>query len=260
MVLTTAPRKVLTVVVSLWLALAVLSALGQVYKYVLDGNDTVSRSAFNAEASIAAMFHSLLLLTCAVLLALIAADRRAAGSRYRFHWAVLAAAFLFLALDESTEIHELTVIPLRNALDAGGIFYFAWVIPAAAAVAVMGLAYLRFLAVLPRPTSVVFVLAAAFYLAGALGVELVGGYVADARGQDNLAFALITQVEEALESVGLIAFLYALLSYVTSHVGTVSVRLERSSRAATAGESRVSASRKARPTATRARSLTRSNA
>ncbi|MCZ0904903.1 hypothetical protein ON021_33910, partial [Microcoleus sp. HI-ES] len=108
----------------------------------------------------------------------------------------------------------------------GGIFYFVWVIPGAIFVAVTALAYLKFLRHLPRKTRDFFLLAGSIYVGGALGMEMVGGYYADAVGQRNLIYGLMVCVEEILEMVGVIVFIYALLSYIGSHLETIDLRLK----------------------------------
>ncbi|MEG3929320.1 hypothetical protein [Microcoleus sp. D3_18a_C4] len=57
-------------------------------------------------------------------------------------------------------------------------------------------------------------------------MEMVTGYYADAVGQRNLIYGLMASVEEILEMVGAIVFIYALLSYIGSHLETIDLRLK----------------------------------
>ncbi len=57
-------------------------------------------------------------------------------------------------------------------------------------------------------------------------MEMVGGYYADAVTQRNLIYGLMVCVEEILEMVGVIVFIYALLSYIGSHLETIDLRLK----------------------------------
>jgi len=61
---------------------------------------------------------------------------------------------------------------------------------------------------------------------GALGMEMVGGYYADAVTQRNLTYGLMVCVEEILEMVGVIVFIYALVSYIGSHVENIDLRVK----------------------------------
>ena len=76
------------------------------------------------------------------------------------------------SLDEFISIHEWA----SQWFDLGGVLYFSWVIPAAVLVALLGLAYLPFLAHMQPQVRKRFLLAATVYVGGALGMELPLGY------------------------------------------------------------------------------------
>ena len=82
------------------------------------------------EGNIPAYFSSLLHLSSALLISLIAFDARHKGSADRVKWAGMAAIFLFLSMDEASSMHELLTYPVRELLGTSGILYFAWVVPA----------------------------------------------------------------------------------------------------------------------------------
>ncbi len=161
------------------------------------------------EQNVPTWYTSCLLFACSLTLAAIAVGARRAGKFVR-HWWGLAAAFLYISLDEVVEIHEAA----SSWLDLGGVLYFSWVIPAAVVVAAFGLAYLRFLAHLPRGTRSRFLLAASLYVTGALALELPLGYWTEQAGSDNLVYALIDFVEESLEMLGVNLFLVSLVDYL----------------------------------------------
>ena len=92
------------------------------------------------------------------------------GNKSAFYWGSLALLFLFLSVDESAGMHELFIIPLRNLLNATGIFYFAWVIPALGFLIFCFGFYWRFLFSLPRIISSRIVLAAFIFI----GVTIIG--------------------------------------------------------------------------------------
>jgi hypothetical protein len=187
------------------------------------------------EGNLPAWYHSTLLLACAAVLAGIGAARpraarpRAARPRAapdRWAWRGLAAVFLCLALDEAISLHE------RAALFLGQVAFkntpledVAWVFPAAALCAVLGVALLPFLAHLPGRTRWAFGLAGALYLGGAVGIEVVGGWWSFFRGYDSPGFGLLVTAEETLEAAGLLAFLHALLGYVAAAWGPVLVTI-----------------------------------
>lgn len=168
----------------------------------------------NFEANIPTYYQSFALMVCAVLLVIISKFHHAGNEPYRL-WGGLAVIFLFLSIDEFTMIHEKFVLPFREIFNTSGFLYFAWVIPYAVLVGVVGLVYLKFLLRLPRRTRLLFVVAGLLYVSGALGFELLDGYFVSA-GVDNIKFALTNSIEEFLEMFGVIVFLYALQDYFGS--------------------------------------------
>ncbi|WP_437309211.1 hypothetical protein [Sorangium sp. So ce388] len=168
------------------------------------------------EQNVPTWYTSSLLLACSLLLAVIAIGAGRAGAFAR-HWWGLAAAFLYISLDEVVELHEAA----SSWLDLSGALYFSWVIPAAVVVAVFALAYLRFLSHLPRDTRNRFILSGCIYVAGALVLELPLGYWTEQAGSDNLVYALIDFVEESLEMLGVNLFLLSLVDYLCAQGWTI---------------------------------------
>ncbi|RYY66405.1 MAG: multidrug transporter [Chitinophagaceae bacterium] len=163
-----------------------------------------------------------LLLADAVLLFVIAA--RAIRERLveSLGWLTLSIGFVFMAMDEAWTIHEDLIGPIRQRLGAGhlGLLYNAWILPGIAVTGLIGLAYLRFLKALPRPTRIGFVLSAVIYLSGALGVEAIDGSYFEVHG-NNFTYKVLTMVEEGLEMSGLILFCRYLLQYIRSQYDSI---------------------------------------
>lgn len=170
------------------------------------------------ERNIPALFSTALLLVASLLLLAIMLHERNHGARDVARWAILAAGFLLMAIDESLSFHERLIEPTRQLLGPGklGIFYFAWVIPGLALVLVLGVFFLPFLLRLPAATRFTFILAAALYLGGAIGMELVDGRYRELHGTE-IVYHLLVAVEEGLEMAGAILFIYGLLKYRANH-------------------------------------------
>ena len=179
------------------------------------------------EGNIPSTYSSFALLFCCILLAIIAIIKHKQGDRYAFQWKCLSLIFLYLSVDEAASIHELAIDPLRQALNLGGIFYFAWVIPGAILVGIFVLAYLKFLMSLPAKTRNLFIIAGLTFVGGALGIELVGGAYADAYEQTKLAYSIITTIEEGLEMLGILVFIYALLDYIETFIKSVLIQMDK---------------------------------
>lgn len=221
--------KVLTLVV-VFLTLA--SIAGQFFKYFL-GHDHVLGLVplfdLNQEQNIPTWYSSSTLFFCGILLALIAYSKTMQSASYFLHWSVLSIIFFYLSLDEAISIHERTSEPLRSALNVSGFLYYAWVIPGAALVLIFVLAYVKFLIDLPRKTRLQFLVAGTLFVGGALVTEAVSARHADLYGTEDMTYEMITTGEEFLEMIGVVVFIYALLSYLRTYVRDAQVHIgERS--------------------------------
>jgi hypothetical protein len=208
--------------------LVIGSIAGQASKFFL-GRDhlfgLVRLLDVNQEAAIPAWFSSAALLGCGVVLAVIASVKRGRGARDTLHWVSLAVLFVYLSVDEAAGIHELWGEPLRGYLPREGYLYFTWVLPAVFVVGAVALVYLRFVWNLPATTRFQFVVAAALFVGGALGVETLSGKWVSEFGR-TFGFSLLNTVEEALELCGIAVFLFALLQYVANHCGPIRLVVE----------------------------------
>lgn len=178
------------------------------------------------ENSVPTWYSSLALLLCSALLALLARESSRVGDRFTKHWAILAVIFAGLSMDEVASLHE-SLSNLGPLLRVGeGLLYYAWVIPGGLFVLVVALAYLGFLAALPMRTRMLFIAAAGLFVSGALGAEMISARQADLYGKDEILYPAIKAVEELLEMLGVLVFLYALLSHAASYVGAFRVAFE----------------------------------
>ena len=187
---------------------------------------------FDGEANAPAWFSSLLLLLGSVLLTVVAHERRAIGDRFFAHWVVLALIFLFLALDEATAVHEKLIDPMRDALGTGGVLLHAWVIPYALGLTLLLVVYLPFLRALPVRTLRLVLAAGAVYLAGAVGLEMVGGYLWDRMPIRGVPIIAVMAIEETLEMGGTALFVYGILDHLAREHPVVTVRISGRSRTA----------------------------
>ena len=185
--------------------------------------------ALDVEHSAAAYYSALLLLACAAMLFAISRLVRRDGGSDVPRWTLLAVVFTVMSVDEAVSFHEVLITPLRETFGLSGMFYFAWVIPGAILVALLGLYYLPFLFRLPRRSALLFVLAGIIYVGGALGMELVAGFLAEAYGSLTATpYLAVAVIEEGMEIAGLTIFFLALTSFVYRAWRTVDLRIEAS--------------------------------
>jgi hypothetical protein len=144
----------------------------------------------------------------------IALKKSAKNDRYRFHWWLLTILFFFIAADEFMATHEMISEIVRDKYHVSGLLYYAWVLPFSLFVLAVFLFYggslFRYL---PAQTRNLLILAGFVYIGGALGMEIIGGYLYVQEGAENMTNALLTAVEEGMEMTGISIFIYALLLY-----------------------------------------------
>lgn len=204
---------------NLIIGMLVLSVIGtgiQIGKYVFNYRaDWIGMFNLDREMNFPTWYSALMLAFCALLLGAIAQGKKTQHDRFYRHWHILSNIFWFMAIDEVLTIHELLIIPdIAEALNLPWFLHSMWVIPGLIAVVIFAKQYWKFTINLPNQSRNHFVLAAIIYIGGALGMEMVGSYFAELEGQQHLTYALIAVLEEVMEMLGIIAFIYGLLFYI----------------------------------------------
>ena len=220
------PRIVLAVFVPAILLLNVANAIA-VFLYHHrhhHGGRFFQEFSLDREANVPSWFSSALLLTAAAVVALVALDALARKSRWGRHWAGLSVVYVVLSMDETSEIHERIGSWLRAHLKLHGPLHYAGVVPMLAFAVFVGVTYVRFLRALPRDTLLGILVAAAFYIEGAAGVEAASGWWAQGHGSKSTALLLVSTVEENLEMFGTLLFILVVLAYFARTGRSVALR------------------------------------
>ena len=178
------------------------------------------------EFSFPTWYSIILLALASALLGLISWAARRDGDRLWIHWSILAVIFAAMSIDEQILGHESVGQVVGEALDTGGLINYAWVLPGTLVAGLLGLAFIPFLRAQRPPLRAAMILAAGFYLGGALGVEAVSGVVAEREGVASLLYASITSVEETFELLGVSIFLLALLDEAGRRIPAFSISFE----------------------------------
>lgn len=179
----------------------------------------------DAEKSVPTWYAALGLAASCALLALSAAQARTSGRGFVAHWATLAAVFGLLSSDEIVGFHEAMGKALQRHVDFHGYLRYAWVLPAFPALAVLALSYRRFLSALLPRTRASFLLSGALFVAGAVGLEMVGGKLDETLSRDSTLYVLCYHVEELLELTGIALFNAALLEHLAGVLGPEGLRV-----------------------------------
>lgn len=214
------PRKI-----ALFLGIVSLYLAGQslINEYLLEnvlGSETgdlalslLDLFSVNAEETIPTWYATLLLFVAAVLLAFIALVKSRNKEPYARHWLGLTAIFLYLSMDEGAVIHEIFSDALQARFDTSGYLTFAWLLLFVPLALIIALLYLRFLLHLPAPTRNLFIISGLLYLGGAVIVEAISANQYDIGGGVTFPYLAIATVEELMEMLGVVVFIFGLLSY-----------------------------------------------
>lgn len=195
-------------------------ALSLIYLFLLFFNTDFNASTqsgvtalfnLNAEVSIPTWYsQSNLLISAGALLVIGLASKS-----YRRYWFGLAGIFTYVSVDEGAAIHELTVSPIKRLFGIeSGLFYFSWVILFGFIFILLCLVYLKYYLALPQRTKFLFFLAAAIFLAGAVGLEMIGGAIAAESGEFGTTYGIVVAGEEFMEMLGVTVFIYSLLDFM----------------------------------------------
>jgi hypothetical protein len=239
--------KRITLTLGLTVVLINLAAQGARYLRYIWGDEGIPRYLLifdsGQEQSIPNWYSSFQLLLASILLATIAVAKKERGDRYTHYWSVLSIILLLMSIDEIADTHLLIggafgslLRPLLTFMgfDPSSLYYF-WVVPLGLLVLIGLLAYLRFLASLPKNTALLLVTAGIIYVIGALGMEALSGQQILPYGREDwqnvtgipkIIEGIMSSIEEFLEMLGILVLIYALLSYIRSYVkeATVQVR------------------------------------
>lgn len=174
---------------------------------------------FDEEKNFPALYSSFVLMACALVLWWIGQRHRIAGESCRYWWG-LCAVFVFLSADEVIGFHEHIDQVKGTVLERQRVS--GWILPYLAALALLGVGYLKFLLRLPARHRNWFVGAGALFVLGTVGCELLGPAM-QRRGRGF--YAACYTLEELFEMIGAAVFLLGLLDYSVATFGALSLRI-----------------------------------
>ncbi len=176
----------------------------------------VKRFGLDRDGNVPTLFSAFLLFAAAFFLYLIYKEAKTQRRKNAFsHWLPLCFLFIFLGLDEATQIHEFSSGIVRKVAGQPlpGFLRHAWIIPYLLLIGVVGLHYLRFVLTLPSRTRNQFICAGLLYVGSAMGLEMLEGIEEAKRGHSLLVLQMQT-VEETTEMLAIVLFNYALMQYL----------------------------------------------
>jgi len=220
-------RTIIKTMALIIILLAIMSILGQVYKFTI-GHDRYIVDMFDldTEGNIPSWYSAISLFFCSIILLTIGLVKKNVKDKFYLHWIILSIIFIILSLDDSCQLHEQSIRPLRNFFNSSGIFHFAWTIPAIPLIFFLFFFFLKFLKNLPTKTRILFLFSGSIYITGAIGGEFFGGwYMSLCHLEVNLVYKLIANFEEIFEMIGVLSFVYTLLDYMSLHLTDLRIRI-----------------------------------
>ena len=214
--------------VAVSLFLIVLSVIFMLIKFSDNGGQPVNELFFDLfflglEGNFPTYYISFLCLFSALLFLLISLVEIRKRLSHAIKWGILCIGFLYISVDEIVMIHERFIDPVAALLGGGdlGILTFAWVVPAMIIVVILIAVYFKFLLEMDKTTRFFVLIAAAVFIAGALGMELLGGYYFALNGGENITYLTMQTIEESMEMFGLIILIWGLLRHISKQFGIV---------------------------------------
>lgn len=210
-------------------SLLIISLIQDSFFYIPAGGDLTGkiwRLDVDAEQSVYTWLSASLMLVISGTLLVTALEKHAGRRPLATHWFLLSLVFLLLSMDEAISLHEWLSTYLDGKVSKGGLLYFIWVLPAAVACAIGAIAYLPFIRDFDNPERSLLIVAAVTFLAGAIGLEMIAGAQVEQGQLMTMRYRVLATVEEGLEGLGLIVFLYSLALYRERRTTGIILRVE----------------------------------
>ena len=175
------------------------------------------------ELNLPTLFSSALLLLAALLMRRLGKSSPHIAAQ---DWRLLSKIFIFLALDEGLQIHEILIIPgLRHQVHPA--LASTWVVPYTGLALILLWRFRRFLGSIPPATTSRLLRAGAVYISGAIGMEMIGSFAVRSSliRLHSPWYGAITGLEETLELLGIILLIDALIRALLEQKDSVDLTL-----------------------------------
>jgi hypothetical protein len=174
------------------------------------------------EMSFPTWYSSLQLSTAGAILAYVAWQKIGVRDPHRFAWLILAGGFFVMSADETMALHENwgQLVP-KGA--RGGMVGPGWVVVAVPLCLILIAFFWRLLASVSNRTRVGWLASGAIFLGGAVGMEVVQGYLLS-RGfvhTPSLTYDILNMIENGGELLGIALFIAEVLRYMENEMWQV---------------------------------------
>jgi hypothetical protein len=172
--------------------------------------------------SISTYFLTSLFTLSSVLLVLIWMITKKKDDPFANYWFALAIVFLVFSIDKMIILRERINIIFWNYATNLIWSSIKWIITGLLIVVVI--IFIRFLLHLPIEDRLVILLAAVLFIGGSVVIDYLTGIFFNLHGEFSIAYSVLTTLEVALEMIGSIVFIFALLNYMGRNGYGIKVR------------------------------------
>lgn len=220
------PNKLLRTLIGVALVLTALALLG--IGQIWDERFLVFSMLFelNTQETISTWYTLILFLFAAIFSGFITWDHTERRQPFARHWGYLTIVFVLMCIDEFVMLHNRVLTGVGEFAGGGdGVFHYAWVIPGLLIVAGFALFFLPFFRKLPRKPLLGIAGGLAIFVTGAVGIEMITGWLISNYDLLVLHVLLLTTVEELTEMIGMCIVIWGLAHYIRDHTA-ISIRLD----------------------------------
>ena len=218
------PKKVLLFFLAIVSFLVFMNIMDIVYTKIL-GHEMFFNNKWNLdqEKNFPAMYSSLAMIFSSFLLLVISGIKKE-KRKEQFYWIGLAIVFFYLAMDEFLHIHE-NLTPIAQKFFHSNSVAVGWWVPMGVILFPFALLYLKFVWNLPDRIKKLFIVSGTVFVSGAVVMEIIGYKIMKLYGR-GLAYSVSYTIEETLEMLGIVLFIYALVSYINLYWKSIIIKLE----------------------------------
>ncbi len=220
------PKKLLRVFIGIALVLTALALLG--IGQIWDERFLVFSLLFelNSHITISTWYALILFLIAAIFAGFITWDHTLRRQPFTRHWGYLTLVFVLMCIDEFANLHNLVLNNLGAFMGGGdGVFHYAWIIPGLLIVVGFAVFFLLFFIRMPYTPRNGIAGGLAIFVAGAVVIEMLTGWLITNYDLLGLHMLLLTTVEELAEMIGMCVVIWGLAHYLRDHTA-ISIRLD----------------------------------
>lgn len=190
-----------------WIVVAIIVI--HVYVILTDdldliGEEFIRRLAdLDSEAAVPTWISTMLMAAAAVL---CWTESRLTDPEQRRRWALLGLGFFILSIDEVSGLHGSVRGPVRRLLDIDNPLLYGWVLPAIILMTVAAIYFYPLIPTLPTKVRRRVLIAGIAFVVGAIGLEMVGGILAQSGLRGGWTYFLVSTIEELVEIISVFLF------------------------------------------------------